>query len=517
MSNHSADNKRIARNTLFLYLRMGVVMIISLYTTRVILRVLGIEDYGIYNVVCGFVSMFGVLNTTLTSGINRFFNYELGQVNGSNITKVYNAAVRIQLLTAALVLILIESIGIWYVNNVMVIPPERIGVANWLFQFSVLSMLLIILQAPYNAAVLAHEKMDFFALVSIVDAVLKLVICFLIQYFGEDKLLTYGSLILGITIINFAMYYLFARIKFKDLRLNAHLDKSLFKSMLSFSGWSLLNPFAYMARGQGFNMVLNFFYGPILNAAYGVSNQIANAVQQMSSNFSVSFRPQIIQSYSSGEYTRTKRLMYSMSKIFFLLHALFAIPIIFEINNLLTLWLGKDSIPDYAAPFASWILVIKWINSLNPPITNVMSATGRIRKINICTACIVVSIIPITIVMLKVGLAPTSMYMAMLVLTLINQYVCLRILCNTFKEVTMKEYFMEIVLPCIALSIVALILPSLACILIQPSVARLLLTCCLSVISVFAATFFYLNKEEKQLAKTMVTSLLKRLHIVRNG
>ena len=513
MSNHTADNKRIARNTLFLYLRMSVVLIISLYTTRVMLRVLGVEDYGIYNVVGGFVSMFGVLNTTLTSGINRFYNYELGQVDGGSITKVYNTAVRIQLLTAALVLIVIESIGIWYVNNVMVIPPERIGVANWLFQFSVISMLFIILQAPYSAAVLAYEKMDFFALVSIVDAFLKLGICFLVQYSGEDKLLTYGTLMLVISVINYGMYFGFARVNFKKLRLNMHFDKQLFKSTLSFSGWSLLNPIAYTVRGQGCNMVLNFFYGPVLNAAHGVSNQIANAVQQMSGNFSVSFRPQIIQSYSNGEYARTKRLMYSMSKISFLLHALFTIPVIFEINNLLTLWLGKDSIPDYAAPFTCWILVVKWINSLNPPITNVMSATGEIKRINVCTACIVLSIVPITIVMLKAGLAPTSMYVAMLVLTFVNQYACVRILCNTFKEMTMKEYVKEIVLPCIALSLVALILPSLTCILLHPSWGRLLLTCCLSVLSVVVSTTFYLNKEEKQLAKYMLTSFLKRLHI----
>ena len=184
-NNHTTDNKRIARNTLFLYIRMGVVMIISLYTTRVILKVLGVEDYGIYNVVGGFVSMFGMLSTTLTNGINRFYNFELGKEDGRDITKVYNTAVGIQLLIALVVLVLVEGIGLWYVNNVMVFPPERIKVVNWLFQFSMVSMLLIILQAPYSSAVLAYEKMDFFALISIIDALLKLTICFIIQFFGS--------------------------------------------------------------------------------------------------------------------------------------------------------------------------------------------------------------------------------------------------------------------------------------------------------------------------------------------
>ena len=513
MSNHTDDNRRIAHNTLFLYIRMGVVMIISLYTTRVILRALGVEDYGIYNVVGGFVSMFNVLNSTLTSGINRFYNYELGKKEGGNITNVFNAAVIIQLFTAILLLVLIESIGMWYVNHVMTIPSERIYVANWLFQFSVFSMILIILQAPYSAAVLAYEKMDFFAFISILDAFLKLAICFLIQHLGKDKLLTYGALMLGISFLNFGLYFLFVRIKLKKLKLKKHLDIHLFKSMLSFSGWFMLDPIAYTVRGQGCNMVLNFFGGPILNAAHGIANQVSYAVDQMSGNFSVSFRPQIIQSYSSGEYSRTKRLMFSMSKISFLLHAMFSIPIIFEINNLLTLWLGKESIPEYAASFTCWIIVIRWINSLNPPITNVMLATGRIRIINICTACIVVSILPIAIIMMNMGLSPTSIYIIMLALTLVNQYVCVRILCNTFKEVVMKDYVKEIVIPCLVLSTVSLILPTVTYLLLQPSLGRLILTCCISVISVLTSTTFYLNDGEKKLARNLVVSMLKRIHM----
>ena len=284
--------------------------------------------------------------------------------------------------------------------------------------------------------------------------------------------------------------------------------------MLSFSGWSLLNPIAYTARGQGCNMVLNYFFGPIINAAHSVANQVAHAVDQMSGNFSVSFRPQIIQSYSSGEYMRTKRLMYSMSKINYLLHALFTIPIVLEVNKILDIWLGKQSIPEYAAPFVCGILIIKCINSLNSPVTNVMSATGKIKKINICTAIIMVSIIPITIVLMKIGLSPTTMYFAMFVLTIINQYVCLRLLCDTFPVVTMKEYFQEIVLPCIVLTIVALILPCLTRFFIQPTLGRILLTSFLSFISVIAATSFFLNKAEKQLLMKMINTVLIRLHIV---
>ncbi len=515
MSNHTEDNKRIARNTLFLYIRMSVVLIISLYTTRIVLKVLGVEDYGVYNVVGGFVALFNVLNTTLANGINRFYNFELGKKVEGNITSVYNAAVRIQIVTAVILLLFIEGIGIWYVNKVMVIPQDRIVVANYLFQFSVVSMLLIVLQAPYSAAVLAHEKMDYFAVVSIVDALLKLIICFIIQHFGKDKLLIYGLLMLAIAAINFGMYLIYAKIYFSGLKLHRKVDKHLFKSMLSFSGWSLLNPIAYTARGQGCNMILNYFFGPIINAAYGVANQIARAVDQLSGNFSVSFRPQIIQSYSSGEYGRTKRLMYSMSKISYLLHALFAIPIILEVDTLLDLWLGKESIPQYASSFVCWILVIKWINSLNPPITNVMSATGQIKKINIWTSIIMVSILPITIVMMNTGLSPTTMYIATLILTLVNQYVCLHILCCSFTEVSMQNYTKEIVFPCILFSIASLFIPSLFHVLLSPSIGRFLLTILLSTLSVIASSSFFLNTNEKLLAKKMLMSFLRHLHVVR--
>lgn len=515
MASHIGDNKRIARNTLFLYIRMGIVMLISLYTTRIILRVLGIEDYGIYNVVGGFVSMFGVLSATLTSGINRFYNYEIGKGENGNITDVYNIALVVQILLAIIIFIVVEGIGIWYVNHVMVIPLDRLKVANWLFQFAVVSMILIIIQAPYSSAILAYEKMDYFAIISIVDAVLKLIVCFLIQSFETDRLLTFGWMMLVISFLNYFLYRGYVLLRFKGFKFSFHINRELLKAMLSFSGWSLLNPLAYMARGQGCNLVLNYFLGPIVNAAQGVANQVASAVDQMSNNFSVSFRPQIIQSYSCGEYTRTKRLMYSMSKICFFLHALFAVPIIFEINGILSLWLGKDSVPDFAPSFACWILIIKWINSLNPPITNVMAATGRVRKINVFTACIVTSIIPISILLLYFDCSPVTIYMAMLLLTLFNQYAGVRILCDTFPEVTVGDYLKRIILPCLELSVLAICFPILLKVVMPPSLVRLFITIGGSFIVIILSSFVYFDKEEKTLLKTMLNALLQRIRLKR--
>lgn len=268
--NHSENNKRIARNTLFLYIRMGVVMLIALYTTRVVLQVLGNEDYGVYNVVCGFVAMFGIFNTCFSTSINRFYNYEIGKNTDNGVRNVYNSAVLIQIVLAIVIVLIVEIIGSWYINYKMVLPVERLITAKWIFHFSMFSVFLTIMQAPYSAAVMAYEKMDYYALVSIIDAFVKLGFIIMLQFLSGDKLLIYGVLMCLVSLINFLMYFVYCRLNFSQIRLHHVKDKKMVKSMLSFAGWSSLDPAAYMARDQGINMVLNSFFGPVVNAAQGL-------------------------------------------------------------------------------------------------------------------------------------------------------------------------------------------------------------------------------------------------------
>lgn len=507
MSTISSDNKRIARNTAFLYFRMGIVMLVALYTTRVVLRVLGIVDYGIYNVVCGFVSMFGILNTSLNTGTNRFYNFALGRDDTDEFGRVYNASIRIQGIILAILLLLLETLGVWYINHQMVIPPERLMVANIIFQFSVLSLAMLMLEIPYTAAIMAHERMDFYAMVSIIDVSLKLFFVIVLQWIDKDKLLVYGCLMTIISVINFSFYYLYCRKKFKYIRFSRTVDKTIFKSLMSFSAWSLLDPFTRMAQGQGSNMVLNLFFGPVVNAAQGVATQISNAVDRFTQNIAVAFRPQITQSYSSGDWQRTKSLMYSMSRINFMLHAIIAASLIFELPYLLGLWLG-DSYPYYTIPFASLILIIRTIDCLHAPISAVMVATGKIKKVKTVSMFIICSIIPLSYFSFKAGWEPTLLYAILLVLSLANVIVSALIMCEKFPTIQWADYSRKILLPCAAFGLLVLTPSFIITRLFAPSLPRLLFSVLITMMaSVFMLYYLFLNASERELALSILAKV----------
>lgn len=505
--NHSNSNKRIAKNTLFLYIRMAIVLVVSLYTTREVLHVLGVEDYGIFNVVSGFVALFAALNSSLSSAANRFYNHSLGEGGESGVSRVYSSTLVIQVFFAIIIFILVEAIGIWYVNNKMVIPHSRLFVAQVLFQYSVVSLILLILQIPYSAAVLAYEKMDFYAVVSILDAILKLVIVFLIKYSSIDKLLFYGTLMLAIHVFNFLMYVIFAKVSFKELYFFRPIDKELTRSMLSFSGWSLLEPVAYSLRGQGTNMVFNYYFGPIVNAANGIATQISTAIHQFAGNFSIAFRPQIIQSYASGEYERSKRLVFSMSKINYFLQLMLIVPLSFEVDYILRLWLG-EGVPEYASSFAIYILIVRTINTLNSPLSNLVSATGNISRYKTASAFLVCSIIPLSIILLQMGLNPNSAYIGMVVITIINQIVCVRNTCLVFPKLTGKEYMIKIVFPCLKHTLSVVIIPLLLFFLMPSSFLRLILSCFASVVvTCLSAYYWHFDESEKSVFKKLFDSI----------
>lgn len=509
MSN-TDNNKRIARNTLFLYIRMGIVLLISLYTTRVVLRVLGTEDYGIYSVVCGFVAMFGIFNTCFSTSINRFYNYEIGRKTEHGVRTVYNTAVLIQLVLAVSVVLLVEIVGGWYINNIMVLPIERISTAKWIFHFSMISMFLTIMQAPYSAAIMSYEKMDYYAIVSVLDAFLKLGFVVMLKYVNGDKLLFYGILMCIISTVNFLMYYIYCRLNFTEIRLHHGVDKKMMKSMLSFAGWSTLDPATYMARDQGTNMVLNSFFGPTVNAAQGIAYQVANAVDNFGGSFSISFRPQIIQSYSEGQYNRSKNLMLSMSKISYMLHIMIVVPIIIEIQYILNLWIGEGC-PSYAASFTCLILCVKTIGSINSPISTVVSATGNIKKIKIFSAVVIASIIPISIVLFKCGLSPIVAYFVLLILTIINQIGFVVILHQVFPYITPMEYIKQLVSPLFIYTICSVVLPLTVYILLPSTIWRLILVGLTSVISTTCMGYWIiLNKTEKGMVRMFVENFLQK-------
>ena len=506
---NTSKNSRIARNTLFLYLRMFLVLVVSLFTTRVVLRALGVEDYGIQNVVSGFVSMFAFLNTSMSNGIQRFYNFKLGKEGEQALTRVYNTALLIQMIIAVIVVVLLETIGLWYVHYKMVIPAERLDIALWLYQFAIISLVLVIMQVPYSAAIMAHECMDYYAYVSIIDVVMKLAFALYLPYAQHDKLLVYGSLGLCVGLINFLMYYIYCKLKFTEIRLRFVFHKELFKDMLSFSGWNIFGTFAYMLKNHGLNVLLNAFFGPVVNAARGVSNMIGSAIQGFQSNIVIAFRPQTVQSYAEGNLLRVKNLMFSLSKISYLLLFMLSMPVIIELPSILKIWLG-DAIPEHTVPFTILILVIMILSSLNTPLSQVVHATGKMRKYQVGTSIIICAILPIAWLVLKMGGNPASVYIVSLTMTVINQAVCMVLLKQIFPY-SISEYMKEVIWSCALVTVVSTIPPLLIHCLFADSFIKLLVVAAIGVGgAAFSSYYLVMNAQEKEMILSFARKIVKK-------
>ena len=499
----AANNKTIAKNTAFLYVRMIFALLVSLYTTRVILHSLGVVDYGIYNVVAGFVSMFSFLNTSMTNGIQRFYNFKLGSEGSQSLIRVYNLALLIQLGLTIILLVILESFGLWYLETQMVIPADRLPAARWIFQFSVISLILVVLQIPYSAAIMAHERMDYYAYVSIFDAVARLGIALVIPRIAFDKLISYGFLCCMVSVANFLAYYVYAKVKFPEIRLRLQRDKALLKSMVSFSGWNIFGTFAYMLKNQGLNLLLNAFFGPVVNAARGVSSMIMGAIHGFSSNIVISFRPQLIQSYALGDTERVKKMFFSLSKISYILLFSLSCPVVIEISYILHLWLGSD-VPDYTIPFTILVLVNMVISSLHTPLTQIVHAVGRIKTFQLAISIIICSILPISWLCLKLGAEPTAVYWVSLIITILNQVICLFIVRALFPF-SIKVYLRTVIIPCAIYSLICPILPLIPFYLMEESFLRLVTVVIVSIITSCVLSYFgVMDANERRMVKSFI-------------
>lgn len=508
MSANSTSNTRIAKNTFFLYIRMFLVLIVSLFTTRIVLQALGVVDYGINNVVAGFVSMFAFLNTSMSNGIQRFYNFQMGRNDTESMAKVYNAALQIQTLIALILLILLETFGLWYINYQMVIPADRLNAALWIFQFSVLSLIIIVIQVPYSAAIMAHEKMQFYSYISIVEVIAKLSIAYLLLVVNCDKLFIYGLLQFVITLIVFTINVSYAKLNFKELKFKLSWDLNYLKPMLSFSGWNILDMFAYMLKGQGTNVLLNAFFGPIVNAARGISTQIMGAIQSFSHNIIIAFKPQLVECYAQHNYNRVCHLMYSMSKISYILLFIITIPIAIEIDFILHIWLG-ETVPEYTVPFTLLVLADMLISSLNTPLSQVVQATGVLRRYQTIRSLIVAAIIPISWIALKLNAPPISVFWIAIILTIINQPVSMILLHNVFPY-KYSEYIKEVIWPCIYISIIIPVIPIIIHNLMTTSLLRLgLVFISTIIIAALICYFMAFNQSEKNIIASFTSKIKK--------
>lgn len=420
MSQVSANNKRIAKNTLLLYFRMLFLMTVNLYTSRVILNALGVEDFGIYNVVGGVVTMFSVMSGALSTSISRFITYELGKNNESELNKIFSVSVTIQLLISIIIVISIESVGIWFLNTHMTIPQERIYAANWVLQFSIVTFVINLISVPYNAAIIAHERMSAFSYISILEALGKLAIAFFIIISPIDKLIFYSVLMCTVAIIIRLVYGNYCKKHFKECTYHFYWDKELLKKMFCFGGWNFIGSSAGVLRTQGINILLNLYFDPIVNAARGISVQVNNAINSFSTNFLTAINPQIIKSYSQQDFKRSYQLVMYGARFSFLLLSILSIPIIFETDFILQLWL--KNVPDYSTNFVRLTLILTIIESLSLPLVTLQQATGQIRNYQIIVGTLHLLNFPFSLILLHTGFYPEIVYFVAIILAIISLY-----------------------------------------------------------------------------------------------
>lgn len=497
MSNNIVANKRIAKNTLFLYVRMAFVLLISLYTTRIVLKVLGIEDYGIYNVVAGFVSMFGFLNTTLTSSIQRFYNYESGHNGEDGWHKVYIISIYVELLFSFVIFVLLETFGFWYISNELVIPIDRLAEAKILFQCSAIQLIIVMMQAPFSAMIMAKERMNYYAFVGVLEVVLKLILIIVMPFIALDKLVVFGLLNVTLSLLVFLLYFMYVKIEFPKYKFTLFWDSTLIKGMLSFSGWNIWGSAAMILRNQGVNILLNSFFGPAINAARGIAFQIQAAMLGFTQNLTIAVRPQLTESYAKNDYLRSQSLMFSISKISFILLYLISLPVIYEVELLLKLWLG-NSVPEYTTQFTRLILISALIDILNTPITILIMASGKIKVYSLLTSFIGVLVLPVSYICLKLGFRPTSVFIVGIFVSLVVQIVSLYVM-KEQVNISLKLYSNKIIFPLLSLVLTTFFLPILVRMFCENVYWELLLVFILTTISILITAYYLvLNKTERE-------------------
>lgn len=512
LSNNTNANIRIARNTFYMTIRMILVLCLTLFSTRVVLNALGVVEYGVYNVVAGFVSLFSFLGTSMSNAIQRFYNYEYAQKGVTGAKIVFNTSILIQLVLAILLVLILELIGPWYIQNKMVLPESLIVTAKNLFHLSVISFVCVIFQAPFVAAVMAHERMGFFSIVSVLDATLKLSIAFSLPYFVGSSLVIYGLLLLISQLIILTLYIIYTRIRFEEVRFSISYDIILLKSMLSFSGWNIFGTFSGVMKEHGVNIIMNLFFGPVVNAAKGIANQVNNGIQSFVSNIIIPARPHLVQSYSLGKIHRVMNLTYSVSKFSTLVLYMIALPLISEIDYVLKLWLGTN-IPEYSASFVKIVVVISFINNLNGSISGVVHASGKMKNYQLFGALVNILAVPVVYMALRIGGTPQLAMVLVAFITLINQIVCMMVL-RTIVSYSYKDYILKVILPFILVLIATFWIPIIVKLIIEPSFYRLFIITILCILAVLIATYYCgVTPEERVYLKEFIIKLTRHSNI----
>lgn len=489
INQEESSNKTIAKNTLFLYFRMLFTLLVSLYTSRVNLAVLGIVDHGIYQIVGGVVAMFAFINSSLAGATSRFLTYELGRGDQEQLKKTFAGVLNIHIFVAILIFVLAETIGLYFLENKIVIPDDRYSAALIVYQVSILTSMLTVVQVPYNACIISHERMSVFAYMTIIEVSLKLIICYLLYIIPFDKLVSYGIMMLCVTLIIQYTYRLYCIRNFEECHFKFISDKKILRPIFLFAGWDLFGNFSVMARSHGVNVIMNMFFGPVINSAVGFSTTIGTQVLSFSNNFLTAIRPPIVKAYSQNQIEKMENLMINASKYSFSLLLLLSTPFIFESQFILNLWLKTP--PPYTQIFCVYELILSVLSSIFLPLVFAIHATGKIKVMSIVNGMIWLLVIPITYYLLKIGYSPVVPYAVKIFLLF---FVVVSNLYTTKKNIprfNVKLYLVRAFLPSLVSACIVLSLTFLVYNLFEyTTVFRFLTICTVSTLSVFLTTYF---------------------------
>ena len=509
MSGASENNKRIAKNTGLLYIRMLLIMAVTLYTSRVVLDVLGLEDYGIYNVVGGVVAMMGVLNGAMSVSTQRYLTFELGRQDYIRLKQTFSMCLTIYVLFAVILLLLAETVGIWFFNTQLNIPSERMIAAKYVYQFSIFSAIITLLCSPYNAAIIAHEKMGVYAYASMIEVTLKLLAAYLLTRIVFDKLIIYGLAILVISIIMMSIYYCYCIRNFKECHYRFFWDKNLFAQLLSYSGWNLFGSVSSLVKGQGLNVLLSMFFNPAVNASRGIAYQVNGAVSQFFSNFYMAVRPQITKYYAQNDMENMFKLIFRSSKYSFYLILLISLPIIIETPFMIHWWLGQ--LPEYVVIFIRLIILITAVDAMATPLMTAAHATGKIKLYQSLVGTLTLLNIPISYCSLKYGdCSPVVVFIISLCISVISLFVRLWIIYR-LMQFPVKLYIRTILIRSMVVAGGALVIPLFVYSYFDVSFSRF---CAIVFLSIFSSLFFIyvwgLDKSEKHFFIQFIRKKIKK-------
>jgi O-antigen/teichoic acid export membrane protein len=454
MDSRRENNKRIAKNTGVLYLRTLITIPVSLYTSRIILGILGIEDYGIYNTVATIVIFFSFINTAMSAGTQRFLNYELGRNDLPAAKRVFGMSMTIYIIFALAVVALLETVGLWFLNARLNIPAERMEAANWVYQFSILSFCIQMIRIPYEATVIAHERMSFFAYLSIADVLLKLSVALLLLVSGGDKLIVYAALNVAVVALLLFVYKAYCSHRFDIARYRWLWDVSLFRKMASFSGWTFCSAAANMGVQQGTNIFLNLFYGVALNAAMGVVSQASNAIYHFVYSFQTAFYPSIIKSYAAGNKAYFEDLLFKTSKYSYFLLFIISLPMLLCCDFVMDVWLSADRVPQYAADLCRLTLISMLIESAASPFWIAIQATGKIRGYQLLTSSLMLLNLPLMYLALWVGMSPLSVLVVRILVDVLLFFARL-VYVERQLSVSVRNYLLQVVIRLLAVTLAA--------------------------------------------------------------